>query len=461
VAIDERTFRGRVLRPDDPGYDVARRVFNAMIDRRPALIVACAGADDVATGIRFARERGLPISVKGGGHSVAGTAVCDDGLLLDLSTMKRAAVDPDRRTATVAAGLTLGELDEATSAHGLATPTGVVSVTGLSGLALGGGLGWLNGLHGLTCDNVISIELVTADGELVVASAEQHPDLFWALRGGGGNFGVATTFTFDLHPVGDVLGGGLTYPASRAAAVLRAYHEAASAAPDELTMNASIWKTEGGEVAVSIGVCHVGSPVDADRLLEPLRRLGPVDDAVAPMPYRTLQQANDQGYPPGRQHYWKSGSLTEIHDDAIALLVDRVAGMPSEASGVGLQQLHGAAARVDPTATAYPHRAPRYDCLILSQWADPGDTDRNLAWTRDLHDDLQPFFAGGVYVNNLGNEGDERVRQAYGPNYERLVAVKTAYDPTNVFRHNQNIPPAAQAGTYSTNRPSGRKPSEP
>lgn len=437
-------LHGELLRPGDRGYEDARHVFNAMIDRHPALIVRCRGAEDVARGVTFARTHGLPISVKAGGHGIAGKAVCDAGLVLDLSGMRGAKVDPAQRVATVQAGLTLGDLDRATEAHGLAAPTGIVSVTGLAGLALGGGLGWLNGKHGLTCDNVLSAEVVTAAGELVTASAGGHPDLLWGLRGGGGNFGAVTSFTLQLHPVTQVLAGGLTFPASRARAALRRYHEVAATCPDELTTAASLSRTPAGEVVVGIAVCHTGPAEQIERLLEPLRALGPDSDSVQPMAFRAWQQAQDGGYPPGQQHYWKSAWLTELGDDAIEVLVEFVSRTPSGNSGVGLQRLHGAAGRVDPGATAYPHRGNRYDCLILSQWPDPAESEPNVAWTQELFAALEPHFATGVYVNNLGNEGEGRVRQAYGPNYDRLAALKRVYDPTNLFHHNQNIRPAPE-----------------
>jgi FAD/FMN-containing dehydrogenase len=436
-------LQGRALTPGTSGYNTARRVFNAMIDRHPALIIRCASVEDVVETVGFARTHGLPLSVKGGGHSVAGNAVCNGGVMLDLSPMKGGRVDPARRVATVQTGMTLADLDRQTQAFGLATPTGVVSVTGLSGLALGGGLGWLNGKYGLTCDNLLSAEVVTATGEVITASAEENQDLLWGLRGGGGNFSIATTLTLRLHPVDQVLAGGVTYPARKARAALRLYHEFANNCPDDLTTALSVSRTPDGDVVVSIAVCHAGPVAQADRLLEPLRVLGPESDAIQPVSYQALQQASDAGFPPGQQHYWKASWLTDLDDQAIDVLVDFVARMPSQTSGVGLQQLHGAAARVDPTETAYPHRSNRYDCLILSQWPDPAESPQNIAWTRELFDAMQPFFAAGVYVNNLGEEGELRVKQAYGPNYDRLVALKTRYDPTNFFRHNHNIQPRA------------------
>jgi FAD/FMN-containing dehydrogenase len=434
-------MKGRVLLPGVAEYERSRRVFNAMIDRRPAMIIRCADADDVVEGVEFARVHDLPVTVKGGGHGVAGRAVADGGVMLDLSAMKDARVNPAERIATVESGVTLGDLDRATEPYALVTPTGVVSITGLSGLALGGGLGWLNGKHGLTCDNVLAAEIVTAAGDRVVANADENPDLLWGLRGGGGNFGVVTSFTFRLHPVSRVLAGAVTYPARQARSALRRFHEFARGCPDEVSAALSLSRPGGGEVAVTIVVCYAGSYDPAHELPDALRGLSPEPGAITPMPYRTLQAAADDGYPPGQLHYWKSGYLTEIDDELVDVLIEFVTRMPSAASGVGLQHLHGAAARVDPSATAFPHRGDRYDCLILSQWPDSTDSERNVAWTGELFDALRPFLAGGVYVNNLGDEGDDRVKQAYGANYERLAALKAEYDPTNLFRHNQNIKP--------------------
>jgi FAD/FMN-containing dehydrogenase len=434
-------LRGQALFPGDSRYETARRVFNAMIDRRPSLIICCETVGDVVEGVDFAREHGLRLSVKGGGHSVAGNAVCEGGLMLDLTSMKAADVDPVQRVATVQPGLTLGDLDRATQGFGLATPSGVVSMTGLSGLALGGGLGWLNGKHGLTCDNLLAAKVVTATGELIAAGAEQNQDLFWGLRGGGGNFGVVTSFTFRLHPAEEVLAGAFTYPANKARAALRLYDTFAGECPDELGANASLFRTPQGDVAVGVAVCYAGRLSQGERLLAPLRRLGPEVDAVRPMSYLALQQAPDEGFPAGQQHYWKSGFLTELSDELIDVMLEFAARMPSHASGVGLQQLHGAAGRVAPTATAYPHRGNRYDCLILSQWPDRAESQKNIAWTHGLFGAIQPYLAAGVYVNNLGADEVERVGQAYGPNHERLVAVKTKYDPTNLFQSNHNIRP--------------------
>lgn len=437
-------IQGRLLCPGAAGYDPARRVFNAMIDRHPALIIQCAGAADAAAGIGFARTHQLAISIKSGGHSVAGTAICHNGVVLDLSAMKRVRVDPARSVATAQPGLTLGDLDRATQDFGLATPTGVMSGTGMSGLALGGGLGWLNGKHGLTCDNLLAAEVVTAAGELVCASEQHNEDLLWGLRGGGGNFGVVTSFTFRLHPVDTVLAGSVTYSANKARAALRLYREFAPGCPDELSANASLFQTPDGQLAVSIGVCHAGSIARGEKLLKPLRKSGPEDISIQPSPYVDLQSAPDASFPPGQQHYWKSGYLTAINDELIDVLVESVARMPSTASGVGLQQMHGSASRVPTTAAAFPHRGERYDCLILSQWPDRTQSPQNIAWTRELFDAIQPHLAAGVYVNNLGEDDQLRVQQAYGPNHARLAELKRKYDPANLFHHNHNISPATR-----------------
>ncbi len=436
-------LRGQLLRPDDAGYDAARRVFNGMIDRRPALIARCAGAADVVAGVGFAREHGLPLSVRGGGHSVAGTAVCEGGLMLDLAGMKGIRVDPARRIARAQPGLTLGEFDRETQAFGLATTTGVISVTGIAGLTLGGGLGWLNGKHGLACDNLLAADVVTADGRLLTASAEEHADLFWALRGGSGNFGIVTAFTYRLHDVGPVLAGGVSYPFARAREALRFYHDFARDCPDELTTTGALWTGPDGRPGVSVGVCHCGDPQAGERAVRPLRAFGPpLEDGIGPLAYCALQRGNDGGFPDGRQHYWKSAWLTDLTDGAIEVMLSFLASKPSPATGIGLQQLHGAAARVDPAATAFPHRGGnRYDFLILSQWDDPADSAENIRWTRAFFAAMAPFLERSVYVNNLGEEGEVRVRAAYGANYDRLAATKAKYDPGNVFRVNQNITP--------------------
>jgi len=441
-----RVVKGPVLGAGESAYEESRRVFNAMIERRPAAILKCSCAEDVAHGVKAAREYDLPLSIKGGGHSVAGNAVCDGGLMLDMSSMKRISVDPERHLAVADAGLTLGEFDAATAQYGRATTLGVVSMTGIAGLTLGGGIGWLNGKHGLACDNVLSMDVVTADGQLRTASAGDHADLFGALRGGGGNFGAVVSFTYRLHPITMVLAGPISYPPERAAEALRLYHQVASSAPDSLTTAASVARGAGGQPAVSVVVCWSGPADEGGHVLRPLREFGPpTADGVGLIPYHELQSMPDAGFPPGRLHYWKSSFLADLPSEAIDTICRFSATAPSPYTGIGLQQITGAASRIAPTATAFAHRARHYDFLILSQWDDPADSPGNMRWTRELFKAMSPYFRG-VYVNNLGEEGSDRVQDAYGINYGRLADIKAAYDPGNVFRLNQNIRPAAEQG---------------
>jgi hypothetical protein len=436
-------LRGQVIYPDDDDYDAARAVFNGMIDRRPLAVVRPVDASDVVRCIELARRHDLPLSVRGGGHGVAGHAVRNGAIMLDLSGMKAVQVEPEARTVHAEPGLTLGEFDRATQAYGLATPLGVVSVTGIAGLTLGGGLGWLNGCYGLTCDNLISADVVTADGQLLTASAQENEDLFWGMRGGGGNFGVVTSFQYQLHPVDVVLAGALSYPMSTAPQVLRFYDDFVKAAPDELSTAVSLALTPTGEPTVSIVVCYCGPTDEGEQVLHPLRTFqSPVDDSIQPMPYAALQSARDEGFPSGRLHYWKSGWLRDLSDGAIETLMQFIPQMPSSASGVSLQQMHGVASRIAPSATAFPHRAEQYDFLILSQWPDATDSDRNIEWTRALFQAMQPHLEESVYVNNLGDEGPGRVKAAYAQNYPRLAALKRTLDPDNLFRANQNIDPS-------------------
>jgi FAD/FMN-containing dehydrogenase len=439
-------LRGELIRSEDDGYDAARAVFNGMVNKRSAMIVRCRGTADVIQGINFARTYNLLLSVRGGGHSVAGKAVCDGGVMLDLSAMKGIKVDPVRRTAEAQPGLTLSEFDHETQAFGLATTLGIVSVTGIAGLTLGGGLGWLNGKHGLSCDNLISADVASADGQLLTASAEENEDLFWGIRGGSGNFGIVTSFKYQLHPVGVVLGGGLLYPEAKARETLQFCHEFASTCPDELSTSTSLGRPPDGGVVVGIALCYCGPLESREQVLRPLRTFGPpLEDNIQPMSYRTLQRARDAGFPFGRQHYWKTSFLKDLSDEAIEVMLQFMAETPSPASGVALQQMHGAASRVDPAATAFPHRDEHYDFMILSQWSDPADSARNIQWTREFFEAMQPYLERGVYVNDLGEEGEDRVKEAYGSNYERLAALKNKYDPTNLFSLNHNIRPTAQS----------------
>ncbi len=432
-----------VIHPDDPAYDNARAVFNAMIDRRPLAIVQCRDALDVAAGIWYARDHDLVLSVRSGGHGVAGHAVCDGGIMLDLSGMKDVTVDPVRRIAHAGPGVLLGELDGATQRHGLATPLGVMSGTGIAGLTLGGGLGWLNARYGLACDNLIGAEVVTADGDVLQVGPDQHPELLWGLRGGGGNLAVVTRFIYRLHPVSSVVAGALTHPWAAARDVLRHHHEYMASAPDELTSKVSLGLGPAGAPAVTILACWSGDPAVGERVLRPLRSFGPpLDDSIGVLPYLDWQRAPDPGLPRGRRHYWKSGYLRHLTDAALDALIAIAPTTPTPATGIGLQGLRGAAARVPIDATAFPHRAEQYDLLILAQWSQPGQTDEHVGWARTAFDALRPHLEDAVYVNNLGTEGPERVRSAYGPNHAQLAALKRTHDPANVFRLNQNVPPA-------------------
>jgi hypothetical protein len=364
--------RGELLAPDHEDYDRVRRVFNAMVDRRPSMILRCAGVADVMQGVRFARTHQLPLSIHSGGHSVAGTAVCEGGLMLDISGMKGIRVDPEQRTAQAQAGSLLGEFDHETQAFGLATTLGIVSVTGIAGLTLGGGLGWLNGKYGLACDNMLAADVVTAAGELLTASATEHDDLYWALRGGGGNFGVVTALTYQLHPVSTVLAGGLGFPPEQARDALRFYHDFASGAPDELSMAGSVARDAEGRPTVWIAACYCGPLEEGERVLQPLRSFGhPVGGEIGPLPYQAFQRGADASMPPGRHHFWKSSYLTDLTDGAIEVLLEFAATIPSPYTGIGLQQMTGVASRMDPRATAFAHRDRQYDFLILSQWLDP------------------------------------------------------------------------------------------
>jgi FAD/FMN-containing dehydrogenase len=448
-ALDDATVRaftatvqGEVLDKRDDGYESARRVFNGMIDRRPTIIFRCTGRDDVVRGVNFARKHGLSLSIRGGGHSVAGNAVCEGGMMLDLSGMKSIRVDPVKQIAVAESGLTLAEFDRATQAHGLATTLGIVSVTGIAGLTLGGGIGWLNGKYGLACDNLLAAEVVTANGEVITASADENDDLLWGLRGGGGNFGVVTSFTYRLHPVETVLAGAITFPAERVHDAMRFYHAFTRSSPDELSTAGMLTRDADGHAMFSVALCYCGDISEGERVLQPLRSFGPpAADMVGPMEYCAFQSGGDAGFPEGRQHYWKSSFLQELSDNAIDTLLLHVAQMPSPFSVVGMQQISGVASRVDPAATAFAHRAQQYDCSILSQWADPADTERNVTWTRAFFAAMEPFLERGVYANNLGEEGEDRVRAAYGTNYDALTALKARYDPTNLFHLNQNVKP--------------------
>jgi FAD/FMN-containing dehydrogenase len=439
----ETALRGEVFRPGHPDYDPARTLFNAMIDKHPALIARCRTAPDVQRALEFAQRHHLPIAVRGGGHNIAGKALCDDGVVIDLSVMKEVRVDPAARTVRAGAGLTWGEFDRATQAHGLATTGGFISTTGIGGLTLGGGLGWLMRTYGLACDNLRSVEVVTADGQLRVADAEHEPDLFWAVRGGGGNFGVVTSFEYQLHPVGQLLAGVVFYPVDQARDALRFYRELMATAPDELMAYALFLTSPEGVPLFGIAACYVGPVETGERMLGPLRGFGrPVADLIQPMSYLQLQSMFDPGFPAGRLNYWKSSFLRELSDEAIDTLVARLAAFPSPLSAFALEPLGGAVSRVGVDQTAFPHRKVGFSLVIVSMWTDPAESARQIEWTREFWNAMQPFSSEAVYVNYLDADEAERVPAAYGAaTYQRLRRIKERYDPENFFRSNQNIAP--------------------
>jgi FAD/FMN-containing dehydrogenase len=450
-AFDGR-FAGELVTPRHADYDAARRVWNGMIDRKPTVIARCTGAPDVTAALRFAREHGLPVAVRGGGHNVAGNAVCDGGVVIDLASQKGIEVLAAERTARVQPGVLLGEFDRAAQASGLATPTGNVSKTGLAGLTLGGGLGWIARKHGPTCDNLIGADVVTADGRSVHASEDENADLLWGLRGGGGNFGVVTSFEYRLHPVGpQVLAGGVVHAFSDAPEVYRFFADFVAGAPDELSVVASTFRASPampvpaalhGELVIVLAMCWAGDLEAGERALRPLRGFGrPVADLIAPMPYTTLQTASDAAYPDGQQNYWKSHYVDRITDDMIETILEHAPRMRSPLSSFYFQHLGGAIGRADGGSAAFGHRDAAFDFNILTVWRHPAETADHVTWARDLFTAMDAH-ATGVYVNNLGTEGADRVKDAYAPaTYERLVALKQRYDPSNVFRVNQNIAP--------------------
>jgi FAD/FMN-containing dehydrogenase len=447
----QASLRGALVLPNDQGYEEARKVWNGMIDKQPAMIARCAGVADVVSAVNFARTHELPLAVRCGGHNVAGKATCDGGIVIDLSPMKGIRVDPKARTARAQGGVTWGEFDRETQLFGLATPGGVVSTTGIGGLTLGGGIGWLNGKFGLVCDNLLSADVVTADGQVVVASAKENEDLFWGLRGGGGNFGIVASFEYRVHPVGPVLAGLVGHPAAKAREVLQFYREFIHEAPDELTAHAFLLTApplpfvpepiQGTPIA-AVGLCYAGDLEEGARAVRPLLEYGPPAFAVVePMPYTALQTMFDAGAPSGLLNYWKSGFLTELADDAINTLAARLPTIPSPLTQVLAEHVHGAAGRVGLQETAFAQRGADLNFGIFSIWENAAESERQIAWTRDFWGEMEPFTTGGVYVNYLGDEGDERVKAAYGPNYDRLAALKEKYDPANLFSQNQNIAP--------------------
>jgi FAD/FMN-containing dehydrogenase len=436
---------GPVLAPGDAGYDEARAVHNGLIDKRPALIVRCRGTEDVVAALAFARRAGLEVSVRGGGHNVGGRAVTEGGVMIDLAEMRAITVDPERSTATAQGGATWGELNDATQEHGLAVTGGAISTTGIAGLTLGGGLGWLMGKQGLAADNLVGAELVTADGEVLGVDESSHPDLLWALRGGGGNFGVVTAFTYRLGPVGTITGGLIAHPFDAAGDLLRFYRDAVADISDDLTVFAGLVHAPDGSGAklAALVVCHAGDPAVAGEELKPFTAFGsPLVVQVGPMPYPVMNTLLDAGYPTGSLNYWLSSFTRGLTDELIDTAVERFASVPSPMTAILFEHFHGAVTRVAPADTAVPHREPGWNLVLPSVWLDPATTEENIRWTRDTFAALQPQLTARRWVSYLGeDQPDDAVRAAYGPNYDRLREVKRRYDPDNVFHVNANIAP--------------------
>jgi len=444
IALLKGEFRGALMIPGDADYEAARRVWNGNIDRKPALIARCAGTNDVRQIVNFVRERGLVLSVRGGGHSAPGYGTNDGGVVIDLSLMKGIRVDADKRIAHAEGGVIWSELDRATQEHGLATTGGTVSNTGIGGLTLGGGLGWLMGKHGASIDNLLSAIVVTADGEVQTASEKEHPDLFWALRGGSGNFGIVTSFEYRLHPVSQVLGGLVLYPLDQARDVLRFYRDFCPTLPDEAEAYAALLTTPDGIPVVALLLGYNGPLDDGMRVLAPLRGYGrPLADMVGPVPYSTRQCMLDQPMAVhGLHRYWRSAFTETVSDELIDVLVARAAAFSSPLSSLILFYVHGAVTRVPEAATAFSARKAQWDFDAIGQWTDGSESATHIAWIRDVWGALEPHLQGRVYVNHVAaDDRPEKVRASFGSNYQRLRELKTRYDPTNLFRMNANIAP--------------------
>jgi FAD/FMN-containing dehydrogenase len=439
------SLSGVILQPGEDRYEAARRVHNGLIDKRPALIVRCRGAADVSAAVGFARELGLEISIRGGGHNVAGRSVTDDGLMIDLAEMKGMYVDPDARTMRAQGGVIWSEFNREAAVHGLAVTGGAISTTGIAGLTLGGGLGWLMGIHGLAADNLLSVELVNADGTVLNVTAKSDQDLFWALRGGGGNFGVATSFEYRLHPLSQVVGGLIAHPFEAARDVLRFYREFTQSVPDELTVFAGLVYAPGSSDLrlAALVVCHAGPAEQAEKDLAPLQEFGePLMVELGPMPYPVMNMLLDDGFPRGAFNYWKSSFVESLADELIDVAIERFELTPSPLNAVLFEHFHGAVTRVGVSDTAVPHREVGYNLLMPSVWLDAAETEANVAWTRATFDLFSPYLAARRWLNYFSDDdGTDAVRAAYRENYDRLVELKRRYDPENVFHLNDNIDP--------------------
>ena len=439
-------FAGQILQPNDSGYDEARQIHNGSIDKHPAIIARCLGVADVQDAVKFARENDLEIAIRGGGHSVAGRAVCDDGMMIDLSLMKAVLVDPVARTARAQGGVTWGEFNRETQVYGLATTGGVVSTTGVAGLTLGGGLGWLMGKYGMTVDNVRGAEVVTATGEVVRARADENADLLWALKGGGGNFGVVTSLEYDLHEVGPIVTGGLVaFPFAEAGSVLRKWRDFTADLPDELTTFGILAHAPdgSGNKIVAVAFCHCGPLDQGEKFSAQAKTFGaPIMDMLGPIPYSVQNAMLDEGFPKGARNYWKSSFSNGLTDDLIDLLVQQFSETTSPMNAIPIEHFHGAAVRPDPSATAYAHRTAGFNLVFIGEWEDAADDEKNKQWVRGVFDATADSNAPDVYVNYLGDDEQGRVVSAYGENFARLQKIKKQYDPENVFHLNQNIAPA-------------------
>jgi FAD/FMN-containing dehydrogenase len=444
--------KGHVVLPDDPNYDEVRQIWNARIDRRPAVIVQCAQADDVACAIAFARENKLELSVRGGGHNIGGTALCDRGVMIDLSMMKNVRIDAHNKHAYVEAGATLGDFDASAQLHGLATPLGNVSETGVAGLTVGGGFGWLTRKYGMTIDNLVSAEVVTADGNQIRTSETENAELFWAIRGGGGNFGVVTEFEFKLHPVGpEILAGLIAFPFSQAKQVLTQYRQFAESAPEELTVWTLFAKAPPvpflpdnvhGKEVVLLLVCYIGDIAEGEKQIEPLRRFGDAyGEQIGSQPYVEWQQAFNSMLSRGARNYWKSHNLTELRDEVLDAIVEFAGKLPSPQCGISIASIGGAFNRIPADATAYYHREAKFLLNGDGRWDDAADDERCIKWAREFFQTAAPYASGGSYVNFMTEDEGDRVAAVYGANYDRLVQIKQRYDPDNIFHLNQNIKP--------------------
>lgn len=443
IAALREHFGGQVLQSGAPGYEQARKVWNGTVDRRPRVIARCTGVADVIDAVAFARRHDLLVAVRCGGHSIAGKSVCDDGLMIDLSPMRGVRIDPARRIARVEGGATLGRLDRESQVFGLATTSGVVTHTGVGGLTLGGGCGRLARKYGLACDNLLSVDVVTADGHHVTATETENADLFWGLRGGGGNFGIATSFEFRLHKIGtEVMRGAAAYPLAQADKVLRFFRDYAAAVPDEVTVGAAFFTDKDNGPMISMSACHIAPLDDADRVLRPLTTFGiPKSARIETLPYTRIQAEADAVFPHGQCYYWKSHFITDLPDAAIPCLINCFENAPGPKALLSFQQYGGAISRIGPTETAFGNRDAQFDFVPVGMWQDPSEADAYRAWVRETWAAMAPFASRGVYLNNLGEDSEERIKDAVGPNYDRLVALKNRYDPTNFFRLNANIKP--------------------